>query len=357
MKFTTYVTDTATGSIVDTIPVAKFDFARKLSSGGTSSVDIPLITDFSKWQWRDLTDHWRRSIFLEADGVILGGGAVKSRRRGSGSHVLTVDLVDAWGVLADRLAVDKTAPNVEKWSVKYAAMSLRTLAKRAVQRGTTGVTSPASALPITLEADVAGTLTQEYFGYHFETVVDVLDDLMAEGLDVEFQPVRSGNFIRWTMKTAFTPTIREWNLSMIGPGASAWSCVEDGSTMANNVVVIGEGSEEDMIVRSNRSLTSPFPLRERVESRKTLTTGDAASRAATQLMTDSATPVAEWTLTLPVGGADGMPKLTDIRLGDTARLYLRGDPFFEDGWHERRIVAVAGGVKETFELTTQALGA
>lgn len=345
--------DTTTGERIDTLPVSAFSWDRALSAGAVGSCDIPLEgIGYSKTQLRYLTEHWNRTIVLEnVDDDVVFAGLVR-RRRNDGS-VLRLELTDLWGFWARRGAWDQFAPEVEKWSETYTGTTLGTLAKRAVQRGLNGGASPVTDMPVTLPADASGSVTKTYYGYHLEYVWDVLDDLMTEGLNVDFRPRWVSGAFDWQMRNNPAANTWEWNPSAPQGGVSGFESDEDGTRMANHSIMVGEGSEETMKIQSNRDFDTTFPLLSRIDARKHIRDELQLDRMATGNLGVYEEPTDTWTFKVL---ANGTPSIGDIRLGDTARLHFDGHPWVEDGYHNRRIVRLSGSLGEEVTVACQPTG-
>lgn len=363
MTWQAYSVDTLTGVVQDAIPVSSFGWDRALSAGRSMTCTIPLDgLDYSKTDLRALTAHWGRTIVLEHDSKVVAAGLV--RNRGYRDRVLTLNLVDLWGLWARRGAwgdVPRPA-NQELWSISYTNTTLGTLAKRAVQRGTAAFSAPfllpEPSLPITLPSDVSGDLSRTYYGYHFEFVADVLDDLMVEGLDIDFRPRWVDGALDWEMRTDPAEYTWEWSVTAAKAGVAGFREESDGSRMVNNAYLIGEGSERDMLVRSNRDVASVLPLMDRLESRKFVTSTTQAAAMANQLLDQYELPTDSWSFEVMASGDPdaGVPPVGDLRLGDTVRLGFFGDLWVEDGFHERRIVRLDGSLGERVTVTLQPTG-
>lgn len=349
--------DTITGVPVSRIPIADASWNRALSARGDGSVTVALDNDgleaFSLVQLRDVFAHWRRTIVLEWDGVPKYAGVIVGRPYPKLGNKLTLSLSDLWSIFDRRVAVDRTHPNFEQWKVTYSSTSLETLAKRAVQRGTTGSSAPDISLPITLPADVAGSLSRTYYGYHAQTVGDVLRGLITEGVDVDFEPRWVGGNLNYLMRVGnpLAGSLRELHVTAPEGGVSDFGEASDGQRMANNSILIGEGSEQDMLIRSNRNLTSNLPLLDRIVSMKDVSTAAQAAAIANRGLVDYEFQTTEWSFKALMSG-----DASSLRIADTARLHFGGDAWIADGPHDRRIVSMSGSLSEAVTISVQPTG-
>lgn len=357
MSLLAYSVDTITGGDKSSISVASFPWVRALSAGSETTCVIKLDdAGYTKADLQYLTAQWKRTIVLERDGVVLYAGMV--RRRAQAGRWLILGLTDLWGLFARRGAWDHGAPLISEWSVTYTSASLALLAKRAVERGIDTVTFAGNAVPITLPADVSGAIERTYYGYHLEMVGDVLLDLMDEGIDIDFHPRWVGGALDWEMRVNPSPTLREWRVDAPKGGVTGFSEDSDGARMMNHSLQIGEGSGVDTLASAQSDLASELPGMSRVDSRKHVTNPDQLSALAGEALVKFKEPTESWSFEmLASGNAEvGDPPVGDLRLGDTARLWFDGDPWVEDGSHDRRIVKMAGDLGEKVTVTCQPTG-
>jgi len=342
--------DAITGAIVDEVPVSAFSWNRLLSARGDGSATIPLDGTYSKAALRDLLMHWGRILRMDRDGETVYGGYITGRPYERGRSAVGVQLGDFWAMTARRGAWDHSVGNGEKWKTTVTG-SLAFQAAQAILRGRQGVIAPAMGIPITLPGFGGPAVTRTYYGYHEEYVSDVLADLMDEGLDIYFRPrnLASGDF-DWLMEAgpAWTSGIsREFHVTS-DDVVTAFSESSDAARVTNNAIFNGEGSEVDMLVRSNRNLTSPYPLLERTTDRKNISdVGQLAPLASQDLITFEH-PTVQWDFKVT---AD-----TPIDIGDTVRLWFDGDPWITDGYHDRRVVKISGDMSDQITVSVQPTG-
>ncbi|MBT2473315.1 hypothetical protein J7E68_01665 [Microbacterium sp. ISL-103] len=349
-----YVCNALTGQQLDRIPMKAYKYERLLSAGdASSSITIPLDGTFDAGTLRSLTQPWSRMIAIERDGVLeYMGYSMGHPGYRLGQRELTIKLVDLWSLLARRGGWNHSATNLEKWKVTYTA-SLAALADSVLRRGRTGPALPSMAFPLTLNGVPPGpAVTRSYYGYHMEYVADVLDDLMAEGLDIYFRPRWSGNGdADWLFETDIdwsTGITREF--SVTAPGSPITGFVEqlDATRVTNNARYAGEGSEEDMLVRSSRKEASPYPLLDRVTNAKQIDKVAQLAAMAEQDLITYGMPTSQWEFQVT---AD-----TPIDVGDAVELHFDGDPVIPNGWYRRRVVKVSGDESEVKTISVQPTG-
>lgn len=345
--------DGVTGMQVDRFPASSFTWERRLSAAGEATVTVPLDGTFTKTQLRQRFEPWSRILVLERDGVPEYAGYITNRGYTMGSSSLTLKCGDLWSLLHRRGAWDHTAPNVEKWKQTVTG-SLAQQASAAVLRGRTGPADPPMGMPVTLPGFGGTSVTRTYYGYHMQTVGEVLDDLMDEGLDVYFKPrwIVNGD-VDWEMQAGVdwvSPDAGTRDLYVTAKGSPVMGFSEDGdaSRITNNARWAGEGSEVDMLVRSNRNAASSYPLLDRVSEKKDVTDTGQLTALANRDLAMYGQPTSSWSFDVQAG--------TPLDVGSTVRLHFDGDPWIADGFHERRVVGVSGDMSDRVKITVQPTG-
>ncbi len=351
--FQAYACDAVSGRVIDRVAVASFTWEQLLSAKGSGTVSFPLDGTYTKAQLRDLTQHWARIWALEYDGRLLYMGYVSDRGYTYGKDSIELGLSDLWAMLARRGAWNHSAANVNKWKQTVAG-SLAQHAAEAILRGRdTGPALPDMNLPLTIPGFGGTSVSRTYYGYHLQTIEDVLSGLLDEGLDITFDPrwIDTGD-ADWLMQAgpAWTRSGTPAELYVTAPlsAVSGFQETGDGSRVTNSAYRVGEGSEEDMLVRSNRATASPYPLLNRVTSSKQVKNVGQLSAQASQDLQMYAAPTFQWEFDVHLNQG--------IQVGDVVRLHFDGDPWIADGWHERRVVKVSGSMSEFMRVAVQATG-
>ena len=353
-KLVAYVCNALTGQRVDTIPMSAYTYERCLSAGdASSSITIPLDGTYSPATLRSLTQPWSRMVAIERDGVLEYMGysmGYSSYQRGQGT--LTLRLADLWTLLARRGGWDHSWPNLEKWRITVTD-TLPGLAEAVLLRGRTGPALPSMAFPLTLVGGYSGPVfSRRYYGYHMEMVTDVLSDLMAEGLDIYFRPRWATNGdADWLFQSDVdwsTGNFREYSVTAAGSPISSLSEQVDASRVTNNARYAGEGSEQDMLVRSSRNTSSPYPLLDRVTNVKQVDRIDQLVSMANEDLITYMMPTSQWNFSIAASAA--------VDVGDSVALHFDGDPVIPDGYHNRRVVKVAGNESDFKTVSVQSTG-
>lgn len=352
--FQAFVVDGQTGAIDDMIPVTDFRWEKALSAGSSGTCSVPLDGTHTQAQLGDLFRHWRKIFVLVYNNRALFGGYVTSHTYKLGDGVIQAHLTDLWGLTERRLAVDGSAPNAEKWSLTETVAREQHASNALIRARDTFPSDPDPRIPVTIPgfSSASAPVKRSWFGYHFQTVNEVWRLLMDEGLDIYFEPrwIGNGDF-DWIMRAGMgwqSGKEHEFYVNVPESDVSGFSTTYDGARITTAAYRLGEGSEQDMLARSDRKLGSIFPRLDRVTASKKVS--DAAQLAALAdndlVMYRSST--AQWEFEVPVS--------TGIEPGDLVTLNFDGDPVIPSGFTTRRVVSVSGDMSEFMTVRVQPAG-
>lgn len=349
--FQAFVCDGTTGDVLDRVKVSAFTWERLLSARGSGQVTIPLDGTYTRDQVKNLTMPWSRIFALAHNDVVQFMGYVTGGGYTLGGHV-TAGVSDLWSLLARRGAWNHNAGNVEKWKTTVSG-SLSHHAAQAILRGRTGPALPSLDMPVTLPGQSGTAVSRTYYGYHLETVTEVLDKLLAEGLDIYFRPrfIPADGEMDWLYlggPSWGSGVTHELYVTTPVSAVSRFAESTDASRVTNNARFVGEGAEQDMLIRSNRNPASPYPLLDRTTSAKTTSNAAQLAAMANADLALYGQPTVQWDFSVHISQG--------VDVGDTVRLHFDGDPWIADGWHSRRVVKVSGSMSEFVTVSVQPTG-
>lgn len=350
--FQAFVCDAVTGAKLDTLPVSAFSWQKLLSAGGSGSVSIVLDGTHSRAQLDSLFRHWSRIFVLEYDGVVVYGGYLVSHSYAYGSDVVVVRLTDLWGMAARRLAIDGSVPNFEKWHRTRNVSLAQHAADALILARDTAPADPDPRMPVTIHGMGGTAVSRTWYGYHVNTVGDVWRMLMDEGLDIYFRPrwIGNGEF-DWLMLAGpawESGVTHEFFVTADASDVSEFSASYDGARITTNAVRLGEGSEQDMLIRSNRKLGGVYPRLDRVTpSKQSGSVPQLAAMASNDLLMYGS-PTVQWEFRVPVS--------VGVDVGDLVRIHFDGDQVIPDGFSTRRVVSVSGDMSEFVTVAVQQFG-
>lgn len=293
-----------------------------------------------------------RALVMEWDGTVVYAGLILDVDDDQDAGTVTVQHTDLWWIWQFRHVLSMHGAGAESLPpLVYVDASLATIAKYAVMEGNDAAPSARYALPIVWPTDVAGTERRAYYGYKFPSVADALDELIKTdgGPDIDFAPRwSSSGKLEWVMRAgSLTDGLWEWDTTADKSGVSKLRVKTSGAKVTNKVIGTGEGSERNLLVKAEESMSSSvFPALERVVSYQGISDRDQlAARARADLAT-SDEPTQQLSFTI---STEGDVKVSDLILGGTARVKTKGVMFLADGWSDWRLI------QYDFDLTTISL--
>ena len=336
-KMVAWSCDAITGQKIDVFPVSAASYNRLLSAGGEGSVTIPIRAEHTRAERRAAFSRWERIIVLEDDGQIRYGGYAIGGERQIGAGTFEVKLQDAWTMFQRRGGWDRAAPITAQWSASVSG-TRGVQAWRAIERGTVSGGQEKTRMPLSLVSSGGGSsVTRKYFGYNFEYISDVLSGLLDEGLDIYLEPRWVNDRFDWGFRAGMawgSGNVHEFAPLAAQPRITNLRETDDGARVTNNAGRLGEGSEVDMLGRSRQNFDSPYPILDRITPAKTISDPLQLEQMALADLALYGSPTVQWDL--EVLASEG------VDVGDTIYLPIFGDPWIEDGRHERRVVKVSG---------------
>jgi len=356
MAWSVWSVDTVTGAKLSRLPVSAFSWQRVLNGGGSGSATVPWTdTSVQRLNLDDITKEVSRTLVLDWDGVVVYAGLITNTVWNVTEGTYTITHADLWWLLSRRFAIDFTVLDSNDIIQTYTNLTLGTLVKRAVQLGTTGLADDNASLPISYLGDATGsTGVRKYYGYHFPTVVEVIEGLIEEtdGPDVDFQPRWVSGSLNWLLRTGapkLTEGSYEWNMTADKPGIDSLKVITDAAKTINAAYALGEGQGVDAHYRSNRIHNPELPTLHRKDAYPQESNDDVLiSRANAALATYGAATV-QWSASMIPGDVS----VSDLRLGGTAKFFMPKGPKVAAGWHTNRIVGFSGDLSPSVKLELQ----
>lgn len=348
-----HVVDCFSGAYVETLPVSAVTWERKADaeSGGTAT--IPLDGSFTKAELRELLRPWKNILVLEVGGVVQFAGYITAQPTyNRGKQSVSVQASDFWALLDRRVMTGRSATQIQAWSQSVNG-TLANIARWHLDESWNRAIVPSPRFPVTVAPSSDTVIeTRPYFGYEMKYLGDVFAALMSEGLDVYFRPRWSApGVFDWLMNAGIgwqTGVSYEFHVTADFSDVAEFSAQEDAIRQTNNAVRVGEGSEVDLLVRSDEDEASDLPLLERITMSKSVSDLDQLQSSATQDLYTYGFPTSQWSFKVPV--------THPIDIGDTPSLIFDDDAWMPDGIFQRRVVAISGDLGEFKTVKVQPTG-
>jgi hypothetical protein len=208
----------------------------------------------------------------------------------------------------------------------------------------------ASRIPIAYGDDVPGVFQRNIKGAETKLIGDLMSDItgVQQGVDIRFQPRRTADGLgyEWLMSCGHprltSDSVKRWDMSVPKSPITGLKVEVDGSDMASQVWETGGASSDTAIIERVVDAgmdAKGYPMLERVESLST-TVVDAATaiRHANETIRTSTQPRQSWSFDVRRDATLG----SDWDAGYPCSIRTKHDPFIPDGWHDLRIMTLAG---------------
>lgn len=324
--YTYLLGDLRTGGIAGELPLGEVKFSRRLKDAGSWSASLPLgDARVRSLDPIGLTRPGRTALYIDRDGVIVGGGILWTRRfqtNGDDAGKLQLAGSGFWSYWQHRkIRSTLTFEGVDQAAIVEAIFD----ALQAVTAGSIGMN---------IDAPGTGVLRDRtYYGYERKGAAEAVEQLsdVIDGFDFELAAAWDGNTPVLTLQVAY-PRIGvqaiDSPLVFDRPGNILdYDCPEDATRMADLSDAVGAGEGDDMLVATSTAtavLDAGWPLLEQVVSYKDVRITDTLAEHADADLEAAATPVTIPSMTVR-GDAD--PVVGSYRPGDDCRIVITDDRF------------------------------
>ncbi|QSZ49573.1 hypothetical protein [Arthrobacter sp. D5-1] len=324
------------------LPAFNFTGGRRLNggTGGTATFKVGDPSVAEVVTAASITP-LERILVAEWDGNAVYAGFITSVAEDQDEQTVTVTHQDIWWLWQRRHVLSVRGDGAQSApAMTYSNRTLATLANLVVARGMNGTPAARYALPLIMNADVAGPHSRTYYGYKFESVADALQELMDTdgGPDIDFDvqwDSGTGSF-RWVMRSgSLTSGEWEWDATATHMEVHGLKLDTTAEDVTNRVIGRGEGSGEDILVRAADSFTGTAPALESVPSFSGTSNAAQLQSRVTGALNAANEPVQQISFKIPAGGD---VKIGQFILGGNAHLKTSGLRFLSAGWHDWRLI-------------------
>lgn len=369
-----------TFGLICELPLVDVTYGRVLNGAGEFSASLPLAAprervgdlfgdgftdtlgaDLAARRQRLQVQDWlagtapnKTVIYVERDGVLMGGWAVWTRAYDSDSRTLQIEGAELWSYFRRRRI---------RWTSRYTATDQLTIARQLIDRAQQAT---GGNIGVLVGAETSGRLrdrTYETFedkplGEAVEQLAEVIDGFDFE-VTVTFEAGAYVRRLRLHYPRMGRPASQTGLVFEVGRNATiGWP--EDGTRTANSIAGLGAGEGPTMLrsVRTDTAvLAEGYPLLEDSLSLKDVSVRSTLTGHTAQALADRRLPA---TLPTVTALADDDPALGAYIPGDFARIRCQPgqDPRWPDGLDTHaRIAAWRARVPdegpETVEITMQ----
>ncbi|HEY9249286.1 MAG TPA: hypothetical protein VIO38_09155 [Rariglobus sp.] len=344
------VGETVTGRILATLPIVTGRWSAVLNQAGNIEATIPLSDPSvaSMPELRAVIEPWRIFLGARVGARIIEAGPILAHDYDDPTQRLTLKAAGLGALFGRRLVTRDTDDVATAAPLAYTGLSLRTIAKRLVERGTG---KPGAALPVVPEDDITGGHERTYDGYELGDVTERLTQLseVQGGPDIAFEPrlTSAGTHVEWVVRTG-TPLSQvgdawRWDVGQPKGGVGGLSVSLDASQMTSKVFVTGQGFEQSMLVgvaTDSAPWARGYPLLESAATYSQETSQANLDAHAARRLAEGARPRQTWKLQVQ---ADTYPMLGEYRPGDRALVTVPAShPYLTPGPYETRIGGLSG---------------
>ncbi|MGG7510962.1 hypothetical protein [Plantibacter sp. YIM 135249] len=368
-----FVTDFATGRVLETLPVESGSWSDPLNAAESMSAsfdtDDPDTRALDLW---NLTTRGKHALGVAEGEVVLAYGPIWSAKYSRDSGTFDIDALGVASyfdhrniipVVAKTIGVDKFVipdPTDASKTVANPAvgtylknLSYGTIAKRWLQQA---MAWTGGAIPLVFQADEVGVFERNFEGADFKGIWEAINQLqnVEEGVETNFKTrfINNGLFVETLFETGtlaqplITSTSKHrWDVTGEESPVTKFERVDDATNLGSVAWNTGGRSQEKVLVAravSDELVNAGYPLMELVDSAHTSvseqSTLDTQSVRSLQV---GSRPRETWSFDVRT---DVEPLVGTYTTGDFCELAFAAgaDPIVPGGDYQHRIVGLSG---------------
>lgn len=356
-----WIHNTRSGSPEMPVPVSSASWTRRIGSLGTGTHDLELAgARIPKSLIREIARGNKYTVAQRWGNHCAYAGVIRSRHFVDASSRLTLSHAELRSaLLGDRLphGVNEYNPAAGQRSVTNVSHSgaLRAVLSWATKDGNV----PGWELPIDIPPPSAGGFSAKWREEEGLSTNDLMSQIEADGAEIDLAPyITSDGYLRYTAKAApVIATPGGFMLAARAPGSVVINLEtdEDYATQMTGVLGFGNGTGQDRpwkFAPVTGDGIGDLPVRD-----VRATFGDIYDPVRLQSAVDAEyalrrPPIDQWSFSLFIGELG--PEFTaPSRLLD---MHVFGSDFINDGVHQKRVIALAGGMNLVVKPEVQAYG-
>lgn len=357
-----WVHNTRSGSPELALPlVSSGSWTRRLGSLGSGSHTIELAqSGVPKSLIREIARGNKYTIVQRWDSEVAYAGVITNRRFTDATSRLVLNHAELRAsLLGVRLphGVNEYNPAAGQRTVtnRSHAGALRAVLSWATKNNAV----PGWELPIDLPADVAGSFSATWREEEGLTTNDIIEQLEDDGAETDLRPYMDPNgYLRYQARAATQITSGEaFPLAVRAPGSIVMGLetVEDYTAQMTGVLGFGNGTGQDRLWKyapTTGDGIGDLPVRDIRVNFPDINNADRLQSAVNAEFALRRLPVDQWSFSLFIGGK-GPSFTVPGRLLD---MHVWGSDFIPDGYHQKRVIALAGDMSMVVKPEVQAYG-
>ncbi|MER6009388.1 hypothetical protein [Streptomyces bluensis] len=335
-RYTYYVTDLASGTVVDELPLYDVTFSTELNESGEFRGRLPLGDPrITVHRPRELTEPGRTALYVDRDGVLVWGGVIWTAKYTSEDRHLEIGAAGFLSYFDHRRVLPA---DFDPTDLTSANVTFRDYDQSGIARDLVAIAQahPGGGIRIRPDSTAASGITRtlSYPGSQLKSTGEALRELasLEDGPDFLFdvaygpdgRPTRRLRVGTPRLGQQGTPHVWEYGANLI-----AYTWPADGSSTASRVFALGEQGEDNQLVAVAEDRTTGRPLTETEVSYVQIADPAILASQARSALTAVSAPVVLPELTVR---ADIEPVLGSYQVGDDATVVVK-DTFFPEGAH------------------------
>lgn len=379
-----YLADLLTGRRILPLPHTSAEWEMRLNDTDSLTVKVPLYASSGDVRIQYLANDARlldlrnsaaigKTVMVAEDDGLMVGGVLMRRDYDADSGVLTLVASGMWSYFDHRTILPAKAMGKSllkpdgspdpQYDTSFKNVTWNTVARNLVEQA---VSWPHSSVPVVLEEAEAGTSEVSYQAVDLNYVGEVLTNITQyqDGCDIGFFPTRTvdGLGYEWHMKTGHPLLGGEthyFSASAMQPGIASLAATDDGDRLASlQWFTSGKSADRTLVVSAYTDILEKAgaPVWENVDSSHSTVKREATLQSyANEAAGAYWRPVSSTEAKVHRGYLRSVNQtLANYSVGDYIRFTTRGDWYYVDGAHRRRITGIKAG--ESSDWITFTLG-
>lgn len=317
-EYSYLVADLLTNQITAELPLTDVTFGRVLRGAGPMSATLAL----GDARIRALdpianTAPGRTALYIDRDGVLQWGGIIWTRRYDSASEKLEVAGSEFWSYFAHRLKRSTTA---------FVSVDQASMVAALIEEAQSAI---GGDIGVTIDAALTTVLRDRtYYGYELKPYAEAVEQLAAVidgfdfAIDVDWGDAGPVKTLRVDYPRRGVQAFETSLLFDLPGNILSYAWPEDATRMADDVLAIGAGEGDDMLLATAQhaaAFDAGYPLLEAARSYKDVRISETLEEHAQADVEAAGLPITIPGLTIR---GDGDPSVGAFDIGDDCRIAI-----------------------------------